>query len=73
MDYARLNAALKAEYEDVVMYVDFYKKSDNAIFRDIAREEYTHAKHLKDILQSAGMLEAAPELEEKAKAALGQV
>lgn len=73
MDYARLNAALKAEYEDVVMYVDFYKKSDNAIFRDIAREEYTHAKHLKDILQSAGTLEEAPELEEKAKAALGQV
>lgn len=73
MDYARLNAALKAEYEDVVMYVDFYKKSDNAIFRDIAREEFIHAKHLRDILQSAGMLEAAPELEEKAKSAIEKV
>ena len=73
MDYAKLNAALKAEYEDVILYIGFYKESDNAIFRDIAREEYTHAKHLKDILQSAGMLDAAPELEAKAKAAIEQV
>lgn len=73
MDYAKLNEALKAEYEDVTLYIGFYKESDNAIFRDIAREEYTHAKHLKDILQAAGMLDAAPELEAKAKAAIEQV
>ena len=76
MDYTKLNESLSDELKDVVKYVEFFKKSDNAIFRDIAREEYVHAKHIKDILKKAGKLELSPELEElekKAKAALEAV
>ena len=73
MDYTILNESLKDEYEDVVKYVGFYKETDNAIFRDIAREEYVHAKHIKAILKEAGKLELSSELEEKAKSALGEV
>jgi rubrerythrin len=73
MDYAKLNESLKDEYNDVIKYVGFFKKTDNAIFRDIAREEYVHAKHLKDILTESGKLDTASDLEEKAKAALDDV
>ena len=73
MDYTKLNESLKDEYNDVIKYVDFFKKSNNAIFRDIAREEFTHAKHLKNILLEAGKLDAASDLEDEAKAALDDV
>ena len=76
MDYTKLNESLNDEFKDVLKYVEFFKKSDNAIFRDISREEYVHAKHLKAILKEAGKLELSSELEEledKAKAALEAV
>lgn len=73
MDYVKLNESLKDEYADVVKYVDFYKETDNGVFRDIAREEFVHAKHLKHILTSSGNLENVTEAEEKAKAALESV
>ena len=73
MDYARLNESLTDEYKDVVKYAGIYKESGNAIFRDMAREEAIHAKHIKAFLQEAGELVAAPELEAKAQATLDEI
>lgn len=44
MDYNILANRLDDEYKDVITYSDLYKSSGNGIFRDIAREEMTHAK-----------------------------
>lgn len=73
MDYSKLNEMLEDEYKDVVLYVDLYKNSENSIFRDIAREEMTHAKHVKNILADAGKLEDCKELRGKAEKALNEV
>ena len=53
MDYNILANRLNDEYKDVITYSDLYKSSGNGIFRDIAREEMTHAKHIEDILKDA--------------------
>ena len=74
--YEQLNTMLQNEFTDVVTYVELSKNGSGAesqILRDIAREEYTHAKHLKQILKDAGKLEDFKELECKAKAALESV
>lgn len=73
MDYSKLNDRLRDEYNDVVIYVELFKASENPIFRDIAREEMTHAKHIKDILLEAGKLEDCKEIREKAESALSDV
>ena len=56
MDYNLLTNHLVDEYKDVVAYSDMYKSSGNGIFKDIAREEMTHAKHIENILKEAGKL-----------------
>lgn len=74
--YEKLNTMLQNEYSDVITYVELSKNETGAesqIFRDIAREEFTHAKHLKHILQEAGKLEDFKELEGKARTALESV
>lgn len=73
MDYEKLNEILKDEFNDVVMYASLYKTSENPIFRDIAREEMTHAKHIKHILKSAGKLKDCNDIMEQAKAALNGI
>lgn len=73
MDYEKLNEILKDEFNDVVMYASLYKTSENPIFRDIAREEMTHAKHIKHILKGAGKLKDCTEIMDKAKTALNEI
>lgn len=73
MDYEKLNEILKDEFNDVVMYASLYKTSENPIFRDIAREEMTHAKHIKYILKDAGKLKDCTDIMEQAKAALNGI
>lgn len=74
--YEELNNHLKDEYEDVISYAELSKRAtggDAHILRDMAREEFVHAKHLKNILQSAGRLQECSELEKQAEAALAYV
>ena len=73
MDYSKLNELVKNEYKDVVVYIELFKSSENPIFRDIAREEMTHAKHIKNMLLEAGKFEDCKEIREKAEAALADV
>lgn len=47
LDYEKLNAHLDEEYRGVQEYVDLYKQTKEGIFKDMAREEMTHAKHLE--------------------------
>ena len=64
------------EYQDVVTYINLSKSAkggDAHILRDVAREEFIHAKHLKDMLQSAGKLQDFSGLEEQAIEALDGV
>lgn len=77
MDYKHLNTMLMNEYNDVITYVTLSKNADDSksqIFRDIAKEEYTHAKHIKQILIEAGKLEDGfDKLEANSKEALESV
>ena len=53
----KMQAAILDEYEDVVDYCAMAKMADNEykpILRTIAEEEWTHAKHLKAILEDMG-------------------
>lgn len=71
--YQALNDQLMGEYQDVVTYINLSKNAkggDAHILRDIAREEYVHAKHLKSMLQEAGRLQDFSELESQAAKAL---
>ena len=70
MDYQKLNEMLADEYEDVVSYMELFRKTDNSIFHDIAKEEMVHAKHLTDILESAGELKDVGKVREQAIKAL---
>lgn len=47
LDYEKLNAHLDEEYQGVQEYADLYKQTKEGIFKDMAREEMTHAKHLE--------------------------
>ena len=74
--YQTLNDQLKDEYEGVITYAGLSKQAtggDTHILRDMAREEFVHAKHLKNILQSSGRLQEYSELEKQAEAALADV
>lgn len=53
----KVKAALLDEYEDVVDYcamAEKARKEYKPILRTIAEEEWTHAKHLADILEDMG-------------------
>ena len=73
MDYTALNERLKDEYKDVITYVDLYKTSGEGIFRDIAREEMTHAKIIENFLKEQGQLDQDPDIRKKAEQALSEV
>jgi hypothetical protein len=73
MDYTTLNEILKKEYKDVIVYVDLYKAFNDPIFKDIAREEMTHAFHIENILKDAEMLGDCESFKEQAKAALAEI
>lgn len=55
--YEELQKHLLNEYDDVFKYVELSKADGNSgeaqILRDIAREEFVHAEHLKKILEDA--------------------
>ena len=53
VDYNYLNTLLMNEFADVITYSNLSKESEGVesqIFRDIAREEFVHSKHLKRVL-----------------------
>ena len=53
----KMQAAILDEYEDVVAYCAMAEKADDkykSILRTIAEEEWTHAKHLADIIEDMG-------------------
>lgn len=53
----KLQGALLDEYEDVVDYCAMAEKAGDeykSILHTIAKEEWTHAKHLKDIIEDMG-------------------
>ena len=56
LDYTNLNEHLDDEYKGVQEYADLYKQTNEGIFRDMAREEMTHAKHLERYISKAGKL-----------------
>lgn len=73
VDYKNLNEHLNEEYQGVIEYVDLYKKTDEGIFRDMAREEMTHAKHLEWYINKAGQLTDHSKEKEAAEKALCEV
>lgn len=64
--FKQLPETLKEELHDVFKYIDMSKAVDNdgysQIFRDIAHEEYFHAKHIKDIILDHG--DSIPNIDE---------
>lgn len=56
LDYTNLNEHLDEEYKGVQEYADLFKQTNEGIFRDMAREEMTHAKHLEWYINKAGKL-----------------
>lgn len=56
LDYKKLNEHLDEEYQGVQEYVELYKQTKEGIFRDMAKEEMTHAKHLEWYISKAGEL-----------------
>lgn len=74
MDYNILANRLGDEYKDVITYCDLYKSSGNGIFRDIAREEMTHAKHIENILKESGKLsDLHQDVKKQAEEALAEI
>ena len=77
MDYKYLNTLLMNEFADVVTYATLAKDSEGVesqILRDIAREEFVHAKHLKNILKESGeLMEGYQTVEDNATKALESV
>lgn len=76
--YEEIKKHLSNEYEDVMKYVELSKADTNEgeaqILRDIAREEYTHAKHLKTMLKNAGIdISELHDRHEKAEAAIRDI
>lgn len=71
--YQILNDQLRDEYNDVITYTMLSKEAKDPtaqVLRDIAREEYVHSKHLKDILLKSGKLMEDKDLENQATEAL---
>lgn len=73
LDYTKLNEHLDEEYQGVLEYVDLYKQTNEGIFRDMAREEMTHAKHLEWYIDKAGKLTDHSKTKTAAEKALGEV
>ena len=73
LDYKKLNDHLDEEYQGVLEYVDLCKQTNEGIFRDMAREEMTHAKHLEWYISKAGELTDHAKTKEAAEKALREV
>lgn len=73
LDYKNLNEHLNEEYQGVMEYVDLYKKTNEGIFRDMAREEMTHAKHLEWYLEKHEQLTDHSKEKSAAEKALNEV
>lgn len=73
LDYEKLNAHLDEEYQGVQEYVDLYKQTKEGIFKDMAREEMTHAKHLEWFISRNGTLMDHAKTKEAAEKALAEV
>ena len=76
---ATLSNSLADEYNDVLKYKKIAKEAGDSdgiaqILSDIAREEYTHASHIEEILKDCGKSNIdsseVKELKEKAQKAL---
>lgn len=73
LDYKKLNDHLDEEYQGVLEYVDLYKQTNEGMFRDMAREEMTHAKHLEWYMQKCNQLTDHTKTKEAAEKALSDV
>lgn len=73
LDYKNLNEHLNEEYQGVMEYVDLYNKTNEGIFRDMAREEMTHAKHLEWYLKKYDQLTDHSKEKSAAENALNEV
>lgn len=73
LDYKKLNEHLDEEYQGVLEYVDLYKQTNDGIFKDMAREEMTHAKHIERYISKAGELTDHTKAKEAAEKALNEV
>ena len=73
LDYTKLNEHLDEEYQGVLEYVDLYKQTNEGIFRDMAKEEMTHAKHLEWYITKAGKLTDHAKTKTAAEKALDEV
>lgn len=73
LDYTKLNAHLDEEYQGVQEYVDLYTQTKEGIFRDMAREEMTHAKHLEWYISKAGKLTDHEKTKQAAEKALNSI
>lgn len=73
LDYKKLNEHLDEEYQGVLEYVDLYKKTNEGIFRDMAKEEMTHAKYLEWYMNRCGQLTDHAKTKEEAEKALNEI
>lgn len=73
LDYKKLNEHLDEEYQGVQEYVDLYNETNEGMFRDMAREEMTHANHLEWYMQKKGQLTDHYKTKEAAKKSLNSV
>ena len=73
LDYKKLNEHLDEEYQGVQEYVDRYNQTNEGMFRDMAREEMTHAKHLEWYMQKRNQLTDHTKTKEAAEKALNEV
>ena len=73
LDYKKLNDHLDEEYQGVQEYVDLYKQTNEGMFRDMAKEEMTHARHLEWYMQKHGQLTDHTKTKEAAEKALNEV
>lgn len=69
-----MNDRLKDELNDVLTYAKMSEEAstdfDRKILSDIARDEYSHAKHIKEIMKEHNMPHEHMEEWEKAKTAI---
>ncbi len=73
VDYTKLNEHLDEEYQGVLEYVDLYKQTKEGIFKDMAREEMTHAKHLEWYISKDCKLTDHTKTKEAAEKALSEI
>ena len=69
----QLTQNLEEELKDTIKYSEFAKYTDGPerqMLRDIAKEEFGHAKHLCEIMRRHGIGHNLHELWERARAAL---